>query len=152
MDNTVKNATTSLNFLKWNLHICPTGVKNQRYKSLVRPILEYSSSVWDTHTQRSVNKLEMVQRRAAWFVKGYYERTSSVTSVLTGLHWSTLQERRMQVKSAMLYRIVPNLVAIPATPFLIPIGTSRGIPQLTVNSHLYSFFPSINSILNQLAE
>ena len=70
----------------------------------------------DPHTQRNVNKLEMVQGRAARFVKGQYERTSSVTSVLTDLHWNTLQERRMQVKSAMLYRIVHNLGAIPATP------------------------------------
>ena len=45
VDNTVKKATTSLNFLKRNLHGCPTGVKDQCYKSLVRPILEYSSCV-----------------------------------------------------------------------------------------------------------
>ena len=158
MDNTVKKATTSLNFLKRNLHGCPTGVKDQCYKILVRPILEYSSCVWDPHTQRNVNKLEMVQRRAARFVKGDYERTSSVTSMLTDLHWNTLQERRMQVKSAMLYRIVHNLVAIPVTPFLIPVRTSRGhsmkffIPQSTMNSHLYSFFPSTIRIWNQLPE
>ena len=35
------------------------------------------------------------------------------------------QRRRMQVKSAMLYRIVHYLVAIPVTPFLIPVRTSR---------------------------
>ena len=121
VDNTVKKATTSLNLVKRNLQGCPTGVKNQCYKSLARPILEYSSCVWDPHTQRNVTKLEMVQRRAARFVKGDYERTSSVTSMLTDLHWNTLQERRMQVKSAMLNRIVHNLVATPATPFLIPI-------------------------------
>ena len=39
MDNTVKKATTSLTFLKQNLHGCSTGVKDQYYKSLVRPIL-----------------------------------------------------------------------------------------------------------------
>ena len=61
VDNTVKKATTSLNFLKRNLHGCPTGVKDQCYKSLVRPILEYSSCVWDPQTQRNVNKLEVVQ-------------------------------------------------------------------------------------------
>ena len=55
VDKTVKKATTSLNFLKRNLQGCPTGVKDQCYKSLVRPILEYSSCVWDPHTQRNVN-------------------------------------------------------------------------------------------------
>ena len=46
VDNTVKKATTSLYFLKLNIYSCPTGVKDQCYKSLVRPILEYSSCVW----------------------------------------------------------------------------------------------------------
>ena len=124
----------------------------------MRPTLEYSSCVWDPHTQSNVNKLEMVQQRAARLVKGEYEKNSSVTSMLTDLHWNTLQKRRMQVKSAMLYWIVHNLVAIPATPFLIPVRTSRGhsmkffIPQSTVNSHLYSFFPSTIRIWNQLPE
>ena len=133
-------------------------MKDQCYKSLVRPISEYSSCVWDPHTQHNVNKLEMVQRRAARFVKGDYERTSSVTPMRTDLHRNTLQERRMQVKSAMLYRIGHNLVAIPVTPFLIPVRTSRGhsmkffISQSTVNSHLYSFFPSTIRIWNQLPE
>ena len=74
-------------------------------------------------------------------------KDSSVTSMLIDLHWNTPQERRMQVKSAMLYRIVHNLVAIPATPFLIPVRTSRGhsmkffIPQSTVNSHLILLLP-----------
>ena len=92
------------------------------------------------------------------FMKGDYERTSCVTSMLTDLHWNTLQERRMQVKSAMLYRIVHNLVAIPVTRFLIPVRTYRGhsmkffISQATVNSHLYSFFPSTIRIWNQLPE
>lgn len=158
VDNTVKKATTSLNFLKRNLHGCPTGVKDKCYKSLVRPILEYSSCVWDPHTQRNISKLEMVQRRAARFVKGDFQRTSRVTPMLTELRWNTLQERRMQCKSVMLYRIVHNLVAIPATPYLIPARTSRGhsmkflIPQSTVNSHLYSFFPSTIRLWNQLPE
>ena len=100
----------------------------------------------------------MVQRRAAWFVKGDFDRTSIVTTMLTDLRRNTLQERRMQSKSVMLYRIVHNLVEITAMPFLIPLRTSRGhsmkffIPQSTVNSHLYSFFPSTIRMWNQLPE
>ena len=113
VENTIKKATTSLNFLKRNLHGCPTGVKDQCYKSLVRPILEYSSCVWDPHTQRNVKKLAMVQGKAARFVKGDYKRTSSVTSMLTELHWNTLQERRMQsnkvAKIRNRYNQVPHL-------------------------------------------
>ena len=158
MDNTAKKATTSLNFLKRNLSACPTAVKDKCHKSLVRPIMEYASCVWDRQTQRNINELEMVQRRAARFVKDDFDRTSSVTSMLADLHWNTLQERRMQSKSVMFYRIVHNLVAILATPSLIPARASRGhnmrfcFPQSTVNAHLYSLFPSTICIWNQLSE
>ena len=151
-----KKATTSLNFLKRNLHSCPSTVKDKCYKSLVRPIMEYASCVWDLHTQRNINKLEMVQRRAARFVMGDYSRTSSVTAVLAVLEWNTLQQRRMQCKTVMLNRVIYHLVFIPVTPFVIPTRASRinnmryAIPRSTVNAHLYSFFPSTIRISNQL--
>ena len=96
VDITDKKATTSLNFLKRNLHSSLSTVK-EKCQSLVRPVMEYDSCVWkvskgektrnrynqvphltqDTngkvtksHTQRNINKLEMVQRRVARFVKG----------------------------------------------------------------------------------
>ena len=97
----------------------------------------------------------MVQRRAA--VKGDYSITSSVTAMLADLQWNTLQQRRMQSKTVMLYRVVHQLVSILVTPFLIPARVSRGhnmkfaIPQSLVNAHLYSF-PSIIRIWNQLPQ
>ena len=40
------------------------------YRSLVRPLVEYISPVWDPHTKADTDKLERVQRRAARFVCG----------------------------------------------------------------------------------
>ena len=37
-------------FLHRNLYHCPTAVKLNCYKAMVRPIVEYASSVWDPHT------------------------------------------------------------------------------------------------------
>ena len=94
--------------------------------------------------------------RAVRFVKGDYSRTSSVTAMLADLEWNTLQQRRMQSKTVMLYRVVHQLVSIPVTPFLIPIRASRGhnmryaIPRSTVNAHLCSFFPSAIRTWNKL--
>ena len=42
---------------------CPPNVKAAAYKGLVRPVLEYGSSVWDTHGLQE--ELEKVQNRAA---------------------------------------------------------------------------------------
>ena len=36
-------------FVKRNLHYCSQKVKDQAYKSLVRPTLEYGSTVWDPY-------------------------------------------------------------------------------------------------------
>ena len=155
VDTTAKKATTSLNFLKKNLHSCPSTVKDKCYKSLIRLITEYASCVWDPHTQGNINKLEMVQRRAARFVKGDFRRTSSLTAMLADLEWNTLQQRRMQSKTVILYRVIYQLVFIPVTPFQIPTRAPRvnnmryAITGSTVNAHLYSF-PSAIRIWNQL--
>ena len=64
------------------------------YTSIVRPVLEYASSVWDPYLDKNILAIEMVQRRAARWVKSDYLWTSSVTSMLSDLNWSTLQHRR----------------------------------------------------------
>lgn len=70
--------------------------------------MEYASYALDPHTQRSVNRLEMVHRRAVRLVKGDYDRTYSDTPTETDLKWniSTLQDRRLHSKTLMFYRIV----------------------------------------------
>ena len=52
------------------------------YKALVRPRLEYCASVWDPHTQNAIQKIEMVQRRAARYVLRQYHNISSVSDML----------------------------------------------------------------------
>ena len=79
---TGKKATGTRAFLQRNLHKAPTAVKTRTYESLIRPILEYSSVVWDPHTAQDVNKLEMVQHRYARYTSRDYGRTSSVTAIL----------------------------------------------------------------------
>ena len=40
------------------------------YRSLVRPLLEYSWETWKPHTKRYIDKLEAVQRKATrWITK-----------------------------------------------------------------------------------
>jgi hypothetical protein len=65
-------------FLRRNLSSCPANMRTKCYTTFVRPQLEYASYVWAPHTQSNINKLELVQRRAARFATGNYNTTSSV--------------------------------------------------------------------------
>ena len=82
------------------------------YKTFVRPILEYASSVWDPYTQGNKDKLEAVQRRAARFVCSNYHRTSSVTRMIEELGWPSLEQRRKTARLAMLYKMREGIIQI----------------------------------------
>ena len=69
----ITHKATQVNGLLYrNLRRCPPHIKTVCYKSMVRPILEYASSVWDPHTNVNIQKLESVQRHAARFCLGDY--------------------------------------------------------------------------------
>ena len=47
ISNMCTKANRTLGFLRQSLYQCPQDVKEAVYRGLVRPILEYGSSVWD---------------------------------------------------------------------------------------------------------
>jgi hypothetical protein len=55
-------ASKTLGFLRRNINISSTSVKEQAYKPLVQPSLEYACAVY---TKENIIQLEQVQRRAA---------------------------------------------------------------------------------------
>ena len=75
-------ANSKLGFVKRNVNINNREVKAQAYKALVRPILEYSQTVWDPYTVSETKRLEFVQRQAARFTMSRYWRTCSVGVML----------------------------------------------------------------------
>jgi len=81
---------------------------------MVRPVLEYASTVWDPHTLTSINKVEAVQRRAAL---NDFSTFSSVINMLRTLNLSPLQQQRERAKLIMMYKIVTDLVDIPRDYF-----------------------------------
>ena len=85
MKKTAAKGNQMLGVLRRNLKNCPRNLKDLAYKSILRPKLEYASSVWDPYTAENINKLEGVQRRSARFVCNKYSRKESVTSMLDDL-------------------------------------------------------------------
>ena len=107
-------------FLRRNLQIHQKHIKSNAYKALVRPQIEYASTVWDPFTQENQNKIEMVQRRAARFVCNNYSREASVTVMLDELGWRSLKQRRTDQRLIMLYKIVNNLIEVDIANELKP--------------------------------
>ena len=108
-------ASRTPGFLRRNLNIGSTAIKQQANFTLVRPLVEYASSVWDPYTQGNIQKIEMVQWWAARYVTNRHRNTSSVSDMLQALNWRTLPDRL-----CMLYMIDRELVAIKKDRRLIP--------------------------------
>jgi hypothetical protein len=88
--NICNKANKTIGFLKRYLNINNSKIKETAYKSLVRPTVEYASSVWDPYHQNNKHRLEMVQRRAARYVTNHHHNTSSVSSMIEDLNWKSL--------------------------------------------------------------
>ena len=54
----------------FTLYSCPQEVKEAAYNGLVRPVLDYGSSVWDSPGVVLQEELESVQKHAVRFVTG----------------------------------------------------------------------------------
>ena len=94
--------------------------------------MEYSAAVWDPYTQANINKLEMIQRRAARWVLNRYHNTSSVSGMLAHLEWPTLQLRRSEARLCLMYKMVHGLVAINVGQYTTPVQ------RPTRHTHPYS--------------
>jgi len=149
INNISNKANRNLNFIRRNLNIASTHIKETAYTSLVRPTVEYACTVWDPHEKGDINRLEMIQRRAARFVKNNYHNRSSVTDMINDLGWRSLQDRRRDARLTMLFKIDTEQVAIDKSNHLIqPNRLSRNmhprsfqIPSSNTSHRLYSFFP-----------
>ena len=142
-------ANRTLGFLKRNLSIRAKSMKESAYISLVRPLVEYASPVWDPYNQTDIQKLEMVQRRGARYVNSKHSNQSSVDEMIKELKWSPLEDRRRDARLALFYKIENNLVAIEKEGRLIPPSKrtrhshekSYQIPTTKQDYRKFSFFP-----------
>ena len=69
IDITTRKANQTFGFLKRNIWVHNKALKSVAYKTLVRPQLEYTSTVWYSYTTTDVNKVMLrdVSYNARWF-------------------------------------------------------------------------------------
>ena len=137
VSNIKNTANKTLGFIKRNLHSCPEGIKSRAYISLVRPTIEYASTVWDPCRQYQIQWLENVQRRAARFAtRTYGSEQGCVTRFLNHLQWLSLQHRRKVARLTLLHKALHSEAAVN-----IPLYIEHKPTMKTRRSHSLKFIP-----------
>ena len=149
-DEAKKKAMRVLKILQRNLSSRDRSVKTRAYLSLVRPTVEYATVAWSPHTNKWIDCIESVQRRAARFVNSDYNRYGSVSSMLTDLNWPSLQSRRRICDLGMFYKIHRGHVniSLPYDLTSVPAyGRTRTkhdfkirLPSSSVDVYKHSFY------------
>ena len=147
--NICTKANRTLGFLRRNLYSCPQDVKEAAYKTMVRPILEYGSSVWDPYTQGLQDELGKVQNSTARFVaRNHTREEGSMTGILEQLKRKKPKKRRKDNRLKLLYKGLKGKAKIP-TGDVIPKTRRRNnqhsmafqMRSVSVKAYEYSFFP-----------
>ena len=118
IDHTCNKANRLLGFLQRNLpsdNSCQF-IRALSYKQLILPILSYCASIWDPCQQYLINKIEIIQHRAARFVLNHPWRKlqrDSITLMLSELQWPPLQTLRRNARLTLLYKIIHHHQIIP---------------------------------------
>ena len=153
---TARKAEAARAFLSRNLTKCTEETKKQCYTTLVRPILEYASEIWDPHEKGKIKTIERVQKRAARFIKNDYNWDNSATSMVRDLNLQPLEERRAHTKVTTFFKAISGDLEIP-TKHLEPLTlTTRGhqrryrIPDTRLNITKASFYPDAIRLWNRL--
>ena len=93
---------------------------NQIYLSYVRPVLEYSSIVWDGWSVNCSNSLDLLQNEAARIVTGL-TRSVSLDNLYNECGWESLSTRRRKQKLCFMFKVCNNMVPSYVTDLFPPL-------------------------------
>ena len=96
INNITASANRTLGFVKKrNIRTKSKEVRSLAYNFLVRPQIEYASYVWSQYTKENINKIEMLQRKAARWVCNDYSRVGKMCNPHLHLRYSNTFEKHM---------------------------------------------------------
>jgi hypothetical protein len=109
-------------------------VKELSYFSIVRPLLEYSTTVWCPYKNKDIATLESIQRKAfRWVFK--FKKKDKISSLMEDKGWHPLEKRRKDADLRTYYKILSGTF-----PFRLPnrsphkYNTRLGITKMS--SHM----------------
>jgi hypothetical protein len=160
--NCASKANQILGLIKRSFEYIDQDMFLTLYKTLVRPHLEYASSVWNPSLKKNIRCLEKVQRRATKLIKelnclSYHER-------LTSLGLTTLEYRRKRNDMVQVYKIINGLDDMDRECFLsfITVEKTRGHnfklfkkpckTELRKNTFFIRIINTWNNLTNEVVE
>lgn len=105
-----KKASSGIGAIRRIKPFVPSDNLQTIYKALVQPYLEYCSPLWGNCGKLLKDKLQRFQSRAARVITGAsYDIRSAY--ILDSLGWETLDSRRKNAKSILMYKILNDHAA-----------------------------------------
>ena len=128
MNISVKSSTSTANsklgIIRNTFHIIDREGFLILYKSNVRPILEYSISVWSPHLRKHDKEIEQIQWRATRLTKGFEHYSYPERS--QELNLPTLYYRRCRYDVIQAFRIIKQIDHINSDSFFdLNLGITR---------------------------
>ena len=160
IENLVKSATKILAMMRKIKFSVKRKTLEQMYVSFLRPILEYSSIVWDGCTTYEKDLIEKTQHEAARIVTGL-TRSVSLTNLYKEINWISLSERRQYQKLILTFKIrsgeTPDYVnelfprtVDTTTPYALRNAGDFVIMNRRTELYSKSFVPSAVTLWNTL--
>ena len=134
------------------MYSCTDGAKLLAYKTIVRPCMEYGSTMWSPHTAKNINLLESIQRRATRWIKSKHDSTlhqywwllKGIEVVYTG----TLTYALLYYEQSNSYKFLPffnfNTNATRSHPLTLQTQSSL------INTLRYSFIVNMPFVWNSI--
>ena len=151
----VKKANQKLGIIKRTFSFMDKEMFLTLYKSLVRPHLEYGSSVWSVIFKKDAIQLENVQRRATKLIPNI--SNLSYENRLKHLGIPSLQYRRLRADIIQTYKIQKEIDCVDKNKLFPPrISNTRGHQQKIfktysrTNIRKHSFSQRIVDVWNSL--
>jgi hypothetical protein len=124
VDNICKKTSSRIFGLRLIKNLVPRKTLINLYKSIIRPLVEYSCAVFDNISIVDSLRLEKLQRTAAIICTGAYSLTST-DLLLKDLGWDRLSIRRKYYRMTLMYKITHDLVPNYLKRLLPPTNQNR---------------------------